>query len=72
MMNDLFNALGGKPVQAPTQEMIASYKSFQRNFKGSDNDARQKLFDMMRSGKLSPQGYQMIQQQALMMQNYIK
>lgn len=68
-MNDLFNALGGKPVQSPVMNMLNNFYEFRKNFKGNPQQEFQRL---MQSGKISPQQYQQIQAMAKQLQPYIK
>jgi hypothetical protein len=68
-MNDLFNALGGKPVQSPMMNMLNNFYEFRKNFKGNPQQEVQKL---IQSGRISPQQYQQIQAMAQQLKPYIK
>lgn len=68
-MNDLFNALGGKPVQSPMMNMLNNFYEFRKSFKGNPQQEVQKL---IQSGRISPQQYQQIQAMAKQLQPYIK
>ena len=68
-VNDVFNALGGKPVQSPMMNMLNNFYEFRKNFKGNPQQEVQKL---IQSGRISPQQYQQIQAMAQQLQPYIK
>ncbi len=68
-MNDLYNALGGKPVQSPMGQMLNNFYEFARNYKGNPQAEFQKL---IQSGKINQQQYQQIQAMAKQLQPFIK
>lgn len=68
-MNDLYNALSGKPVQSPMMDMLNGFYEFARNYKGDPQAEFQKL---VQSGKINPQQYQQIQAMAKQLQPFIK
>ena len=70
MSNPLFNALGGGMPQGngPTQ-MIQQFMQFKQNFKG---DPKAEVEKMLRSGRISQQQLNQVQQMAGQFQNLLK
>ena len=54
-MNSIFNQMGGN------NNMISAFMQFSRNLKG---DPKQQVMDLLKSGKMSNQQFQDIQEQA--------
>lgn len=63
-MNPLFNALGGGQMSGPMgqfQNMIQQFRQFQQSFKG---DPKAEVEKLVRSGKISQQQLNQLQQVA--------
>ena len=63
-MNPLFNALGGGQIPGPMgqfQNMIQQFRQFQQSFKG---DPKAEVEKLVRSGKISQQQLNQLQQVA--------
>lgn len=68
-MNDLFNALGGKPVQSPMMQMLNNFNQFRAGFTG---DAKAEVEKLIRSGKVSQQQLNSVQAMANQLRGMIK
>lgn len=70
MSNQLFNALGGGMQQGngPIQ-MIQQFMQFKQNFKG---DPKEEVQKMLRSGRISQQQLNQVQQMAGQFQHMLK
>lgn len=68
-MNDLFNALGGKPVQSPMMQMLNNFNQFRAGFNG---DAKAEVEKLIRSGKVSQQQLNSVQAMANQLRGMIK
>ena len=54
MANPLFNAFGGKQIDAGVSSFLAEVRNFQKSFQGDPKDAVQK---MLNSGEISQQQF---------------
>ena len=70
MSNPLFNALGGGAPQGNgSMQMIQQFMQFKQNFKG---DPKAEVEKMLRSGRISQQQLNQVQQMAGQFQNLLK
>lgn len=70
MSNPLFNALGGGlPQGNGPMQMIQQFMQFKQNFKG---DPKAEVEKMLRSGRISQQQLNQVQQMAGRFQNLLK
>ena len=68
-MNDLFNALGGKPVQSPMMQMLNNFNQFRAGFNG---DPKAEVEKLVKSGKVSQQQLNSVQAMANQLRGIIK
>lgn len=68
-MNDLFNALGGKPVQSPMMQMLNNFNQFRAGFNG---DPKAEVEKLVKSGKVSQQQLNSVQAMANQLRGMIK
>lgn len=66
-MNPLFNRFGGQPQQNPT--MLEQFNEFASNFRG---DPRQRVEDLVRSGRMSKQQFEEYGRMATQLQNLFR
>ena len=70
MSNPLFNTLGGGMLQGNgPMQMIQQFMQFKQNFKG---DPKEEVQKMLRSGKISQQQLNQVQQMAGQFQHMLK
>lgn len=71
MPNPLFNALGGGAMPGPLgnmQTMLQSFQHFANNFKG---DAKQKVQELLQSGRMSQDQLNQLQNMARQFQQFM-
>lgn len=71
MPNPIFNALGGGNIPAPMGNMaqlIQQFQQFKANFKG---DPKQKVQELVRSGRITQEQLNAAQQMARQLSNFL-
>lgn len=72
MANPIFQALGGGAMPGPfgnMQQMVQAFNQFKANFQG---DPKQKVQELLQSGKINQQQLNQAQQMAQQFQQFLK